>query len=279
MGTSITDAEDAFAVLASELRLQILEALDAADDNTQSFTQLYREVDASNTSQFAYHLTKLTSQYVQETNDGYAIQDVGRRLVEAVNAGEYTVSPDFESFTLETHCPHCGVSSARASYDGRLAAVDCEPCGTTLLRFDLRPAHIADRNSRDALRAADRQMRAEFGSAIDGVCQRCGGMTTAELDTGTDAEPANAILACQCTQCGASHSAPAPVAVLQQPHVMRHLAERGMNPNTTPIWELLPVIAEWNVETSKPGSVIVDIPDQGHVRIRVDDEISMTTST
>lgn len=277
MDSSITDAEDAFAVVASRLRLQILKTLDDAAGEARTFTHLYREVDADNTSQFAYHLEEFHPHYVQRSTEGYAIRDVGRRLVESVNAGEYTVEPEFEPFTLDTHCPHCGTVSARATYDGQLATVSCESCGTSLLRYDLRPAHVASRTAREALVAADRQMRAEFGAAIDGVCQRCGGTTTAELHGGADASPATAILACECDHCGASHSAPVPIALLGHPPTMCHLAEHGQNPHETPVWKLLPEVATWDVESSAPSTATVSLPSGRRVTVHVDDGVTVRT--
>ncbi|WP_171052423.1 helix-turn-helix transcriptional regulator [Haloterrigena sp. H1] len=85
MGQDISNAEDAFSVLGSRLRVQILEALaDGSDQEPLSFTELYEAVDSSNTSQFSYHLKELTGRYVQQTAFGDPLGEPTQEIVAAV---------------------------------------------------------------------------------------------------------------------------------------------------------------------------------------------------
>lgn len=258
--TDASDASDAFAVLASTLRLRILGALRERDvDRRYSFTELYEAVDGPNTSQFAYHLDRLTPRYAQQTEEGYVITDAGRRIVQSVDAGEYTPELEFDPVSVSTHCPDCGPTTGETTYDGRLATIDCESCGGTLLRYDLRPAHVADRDGLSALRAADRQMRAEFEAALDGVCQRCGGVVEAALHTGEDVEPAVAIVDCTCGQCGVAYSGPAELAVFSHPAVVDRCWADGIDARSTPLWTLLAYAAEFTTSVVDDDTALVAV--------------------
>ncbi|WP_114578666.1 helix-turn-helix domain-containing protein [Saliphagus sp. LR7] len=268
MESDLSDTEDAFSVLASSVRLEILRTLrDSADGSPSSFTELYNAVDVASTSQFSYHLHELTDRYVDHTDDGYVISDTGRRVVRSVNADEYTLQPEFEPVDVSTYCPYCAETDAEATYDGQLAAVDCRSCGFTLLRYDLRPAHVADRNSLEALKAADRQMRAEYGSALVGVCQRCGGSIETELVTGEDADPATAILVCDCRYCGTLISAPVSIAILHHPDVISKCLNETVDTMATPIWQLFELVSAWDVVLDGPNDVAVVRTEIRHIRI------------
>jgi|AntRauMinimDraft_4_1070384.scaffolds.fasta_scaffold00015_15 transcription elongation factor Elf1 len=279
VGQDISDAEDAFSVLANDLRVQILEALaDESGQDPVSFTDLYEAVDGQNTSQFSYHLTELTGRYVQQTSTGYVISDTGRRIIQSVTAGEYTLHPDFEPIDISTHCPFCNGTSAEATYNGQLATIACLSCGETVLRYDLRPGHTADRNSVQALKAADRQMRAEVSSALDGVCQRCGGSMVVEFLTESEAEPAVVLVVCDCQQCGTRLSAPVEMALLHHPEVISRYWGESVNVTTTPTWELLPELFDWNVEVDESGVATVVIPGREQLRFRVRCDEQVQTS-
>lgn len=264
----ISEAEDAFAVLASRIRLQILQRLgEVTDQSVYTFTELYEAVDTANTSQFSYHLTELTGQYVKQTDDGYAISDAGLRIVQLVNAGEYTIQPEFDPVTVSTHCPYCDGTLAEARYSGLFATVDCLACENTLLRYDLRPAHVADRDSLQALKAADRRMRAELRTALDGVCQRCGGSVESELCTGPDVDPATALIRLDCQQCGTELSAPVKVTLLYNPDVISRAEGDDVGLMTTPTWELLETLSNWSIELDEPDSITLRIPEAEPLRI------------
>lgn len=274
--SNAADAEDAFAVLASRLRLRILTALRDTDvDRRYSFTELYEATDGPNTSQFAYHLDRLTPRYVQQTEDGYVVTDAGRRIVQSVSAGEYTVEPEFEPVAVSTHCPDCGATTGEATYDGRLASVDCDSCGKNLLRYDLWPAHVADRESRAALRAADRQMRAEFDAALDGVCQRCGGVVEGTLRTGSDVDPVSTVVACDCRQCGISYSGPVELAVLTHPAVVQGSWDDGTDTRTTPLWELFAYTSGFAVSVVDDDTALVEVSDDVSLEVRTGDGIEV----
>lgn len=266
MDTDTATVEAAFARLASDLRIQILETLvDSPDRVPLSFMDLYDAVDTTNTSQFSYHLKQLTDQYVHHTDAGYVVSDAGRRVVQSIKAGEYTRQPTFDPVEVSTHCPYCEATAAEATHDGHLATIDCLSCDNTILRYDLQPGHIEGRDSIHSLQAADRQIRAEFGAAVDGVCLRCGGTVNADLSTGRAADPATALVVCECQCCEVTVSAPVEIAVLHHPEMVTRYWTDDVNVTTTPTWELLTTTADWDVEIADGNTVtITDAEDEKH---------------
>lgn len=276
MKSDSSEVEDTFTVLANDLRLRILDTLREDDaDRRYSFTELYAAVDAPNTSQFSYHLEKLVPEYVDRNEEGYVIRDAGRRIVQSMNGGEYNVEPELEPVSVSTHCPDCGETAAIATYNGRLATVSCRTCENELLRYDLRPAHVANRESPDALRAADRQMRAEFDSAVDSVCQRCGGSIEVALRTGSGAATNQATVTCDCLHCGVSYSGPVELVLFSHPAVVSHFWETDLNVRTAPLWELLVHLSEFTVERVDATAVLVELPSGDTFRVRVTDTIDV----
>ncbi|MGM0604831.1 MAG: ArsR/SmtB family transcription factor [Halobacteriota archaeon] len=276
VGQDISDAEEAFSVLGNRLRVQIMEVLaDGSDRKPVSFTDLYEAIDSSNTSQFSYHLKELTGRYVQQTPAGYVISDAGRRIVQSAKAGEYTLQPEFDPVEVSTQCPYCAGTSAKATYDGRLATIHCLSCENSVLRYDLRPGHVADRDSFQALKAADRQLSAEVSSALDGVCQRCGGTTILKFLTGSEVAPVSVLVVSDCQQCGTRLSAPIEIALFHHREVgSRYRNDNALEP-TAPTWDVLSMLSDWTVEVDESNVATVIIPENEHIRfsLRCDDRV------
>lgn len=56
---------------------------------------------------------------------------------------------------------------------------------------------------------------------------------------------------------------------------MSYLTEHGLNPHGTPVWELLPEVATWAVESSAPAAATVSLPGGRHVTVHVDDGVTL----
>ncbi|ERH10693.1 MAG: hypothetical protein J07HX64_02471 [halophilic archaeon J07HX64] len=89
--------EDAFAVLGDETRLDIVRilwragAFDRYDDlygnpTTMSFSEVRRRADITDNGRFDYHLSKLTPQFVRQTEGGYRLSSAGKKIARAVVA-------------------------------------------------------------------------------------------------------------------------------------------------------------------------------------------------
>lgn len=77
--------DEAFAVLGNETRLAILLALEGTDDEL-GYSELKRQVGVYDSGRFNYHLNKLLGHFIEGSDDGYRLRDVGRRAAQAVVA-------------------------------------------------------------------------------------------------------------------------------------------------------------------------------------------------
>lgn len=66
-------ADEAFAVLGNEIRIQILRTL-ADADGSATFGTLREAVGVGNPGKFNYHLGKLTDEFIEQTEDGYRLR-------------------------------------------------------------------------------------------------------------------------------------------------------------------------------------------------------------
>ncbi|ADJ16460.1 winged helix-turn-helix domain-containing protein [Halalkalicoccus jeotgali] len=71
------EPEEAFAALADETRLGILQTLWKSDTQTMTFSELRRAVGIRDPGQFNYHLGKLVGQFVTKVDGKYRLTQGG----------------------------------------------------------------------------------------------------------------------------------------------------------------------------------------------------------
>lgn len=108
---------EAFFVLASETRLEILFALwelmdPLAGTSEVSFSELRDRVGIRDSGQLNYHLEKLEGKFVRNIDGGYELSQVGRTLVQSVVAGPGIDEPVIESTEVDKPCKYCGAPTA-----------------------------------------------------------------------------------------------------------------------------------------------------------------------
>lgn len=181
--------DDAFALLGNETRMGILQSLGHADDPL-TFSDLRDEVGMRDSGQFNYHLDKLVGHFIERTDDGYVLQQAGRRVIEAVLSGAVTQAPEFDLTTIDEQCHYCGAPIA-VRYSEEQVRMYCTSCdgaysgegrggesavpdeygylGTMLLP----PAGVESRTPEAAYRAAWTWGNLEILAMATGVCPRC----------------------------------------------------------------------------------------------------------
>ena len=118
--------DEAFGVLGNEIRVDILQMLGEADGPV-SFTDLRDRLGIRQGGQFNYHLDKLVGHFVAKTDEGYALRDPGRRVVEAILSGAVTGDPALEPTAIDFACHHCG-SPVEVSYRHGTMRLSCTEC-------------------------------------------------------------------------------------------------------------------------------------------------------
>lgn len=218
MGDATLTPDDAFAVLGNETRMEILRSLSDADDPV-SFSDLREDVGMRDSGQFNYHLEKLVSHFVEQTEDGYVLRQAGDRVIEAILSGAVTHAPEFDLTTIDETCHYCG-SPVAVRYGEELVRIYCTNCEGTynatapsaaaeapdeygyLGTMMLPPAGVEGRTPEEAYRAAWTWANLEILAMASDVCPRCSADTDWTVDVCEDHDRTDGL----CEGCGRRHA-------------------------------------------------------------------------
>lgn len=183
--------DDAFRILGNETRMAILQALGEAN-GPLPFSKLYDRIQYDTTANFSYHLEKLEEHFVRQTEDGYTLQQAGKRVVKAVLSGAVTEAPVLEGTEYgDRSCPYCG-APLEVGYDHERIWMSCPDCAGTygpsivpsepinpadhgfLGYLRLPPAGLEGRTAPEAQEAANTWGYLDFLAMAADVCPRCG---------------------------------------------------------------------------------------------------------
>ncbi|MFB6301174.1 MAG: ArsR/SmtB family transcription factor [Halobacteriales archaeon] len=179
--------DDAFSALGNETRMEILQALGEAGEPL-TFSELRERVGMRDSGQFNYHLDQVRGHFVRSTEEGYDLQQAGRRVIEAVLSGAVTEEPDLAPTEIDWPCPYCGATTevmydVRTSRPLKLYCTECagpemtwepfEHGQLAALRFS--PAGLRGRTPLEIFQAAATWEHLENLAAYRGVCPRCSG--------------------------------------------------------------------------------------------------------
>lgn len=193
-------ADDAFAILGEETRLQILQALGEADGPV-TFSELFERIEYDDSANYTYHLRQLVGHFVRKTEDGYRLRLAGKRIVEAIYSGVVTDEITVERTPTDHACMYCG-NETELAYHDEVVVVYCAACegriGKTGLGEDwpvsaedvvgyvsIPPAGVYGRTPTEILEAAGIWTVADIQSIARDVCPRC----AATLDRSVDVCP------------------------------------------------------------------------------------------
>lgn len=264
--------EEAFALLGDRTRVAILRALADAEreawdnDAAVSFSDLYEQVDANNTSQFAYHLDKLSGVFLTKTADGYTLTYAGEVVVRAIRAGTYHDRIEFGPVPVESHCIACEAETLEAVYETFLE-VQCPDCGTKLLTCPLTPQQVRERTHEEVLSSCEVAARTRYRLALSGICEECSGRAEGSVRRIDSPVGEVHLHVSECTGCGHAVSMPPAMALFYHPAVVGFLWDHGIDADEIPLWERFArVVEQWETE------VLRDDPFQAQVTITHGDE-------
>ena len=287
------DPQEAFQLFSHELRLEILLALREAPGYSLPFADLRRAVGERDSGKFTYHLGKLRGQFVERVGDRYVLQYAGHRVIDAVRSGVLHESPSVDAIDIDGACPRCGTPPT-FEYGNHLATVACPACERKLVEYPFDPGGFQDRSLAEAVTAFDRRSKYKWRSASGGVCFVCAGRVDVayvesvagldHLDRYDDYFAADhpALLDLSCRNCSFYSYLPVGVRLLDHPSVVGRLAERGVNVDERPLWEL-PFVTEADrvtVRERDPWSVRVESPTPaGPLEVVLDDGAAVESVT
>lgn len=210
-------ADEAFAILGDETRVDVLRVLwnaDAArvyDDGsdaarTMSYSGLKAAVDVDDNGRFNYHLSRLVPHFVRRTDDGYRLSGAGHRIARTVLAvsgpDDHDVSRD-----LDADCPLCG-GPVEAAFEDQWLRIRCTDCNGlfgdqaptgTLFLTSFPAAGLSNRDPEETLDTALYRCALDITYLTAGICRECAGRVSS---TTTVCEDHDSTAADACSDCG-----------------------------------------------------------------------------
>ncbi|WP_440763555.1 ArsR/SmtB family transcription factor [Natronorubrum sp. DTA7] len=286
------DIVDAIGSLGNRTRLEILFALVKQEDEcleqwaTMSFTELYEAVDLESTSQFSYHLDRLTDTFVVETASGYRLTYGGDKLVRTILSGAYESTPSFDDVEVDGVCVFCETSALVATMDTERFVVRCDACEATLLNDMLPRSQTRHRSAAAIVDSVGTRIWSTYTLVRGGVCPECYGpvdsaVDTHEPDTGEhDGRPFYA-LSHTCQECWLAIHMPIEVTAAFHPAAVGFFWEHGISLLECPLWEFFEYMVSGTVSTQvdsvDPLEVIVEITlEDESLRLEIDDSLTAT---
>jgi hypothetical protein len=251
--------EEAFELVAHELRLRTLRVLNDAD-GPLSFSELRERVGTVDSGQFNYHLDKIRGQFVRKVGDengeadgaesgdgpeGYELTAAGKKVVGGVLSGGYTREFDADPVPMDATCVDCD-APMELRFAGDRVVVQCTDCGARYTSVDMPPA-VLDGLPREAAPGAVADWLHTIRTTFDnGLCYNCNGRVERSVFTGDEAAALDWMAEAegtlwvreQCGRCGRLwHSLPE-LSALNHPAVVAFHWEHGIDLRETPGWEL-----------------------------------------
>lgn len=253
--TSGVSPDEAFALVADETRLEILRTLSEIDE-PQSFSVLFDRSEYDNSSNFSYHLDKLEGHFISRTDEGYAIRQTGRRIVEAVVSGTVTDDPVVDQAPIDRPCPICS-EQIEVSYHQERVELDCTECPGlfrqedagehfatefgTLGHIYLPPAGVQGRTPTEMHSAAVAWSNLELLGISAGVCSRCSGTIEHSVTVCEDHDATEgvcdhcdrryaALFEVECETCHYDTSGIPNICLLAQTELLSFVTDHGANP-------------------------------------------------
>jgi DNA-binding transcriptional ArsR family regulator len=268
---------DAFAIVGNETRLEILEALWAAD-RPAAFSDLRRSVGMRDSAQFNYHLDRLRGQFVRRTDDGYEFRQAGKAVVRAVLAGTYNQDPELAPFPVKGSCVACD-GGLGATYTDERLKVRCAECERVHANFAFPPGGLEDRTREEVLAAFNQRARHLACLTADGVCPDCNGrIQTAIEPADEDIADLDLVVRHECQRCGNPTVSSVGLALLDDAEIVSFYRDHGIDLNTVRFWTLEWCISDHYTEvlSRDPWRLRVTIPlGDEELRVTVDDALAV----
>ena len=203
-------ADEAFSILGDDTRLRILRVLGDADGAMQ-FSDLQSAVGYEASGNFSYHLEKLTGNFIEKTDEGYALQLPGRRVITAIQSGLIREERVRERAEIEEPCLLCGGTVEVELGPGGVAKY-CTACPGVfrdrregakadngyLGTLGLPPAGFHERSPEEAYRAAQLWANLARMARSHGICPKCSAALEQDIEVCEDHDADQGV----CAACG-----------------------------------------------------------------------------
>jgi len=300
--------DEAFALVADETRLDILRTLSETDEPL-AFSVLFERNGCDDSSNFSYHLDKLEGHFISQVDEGYALRQAGRRVVEAVISGTVTDDPVVHRAPTDRQCPFCS-APIEVSYEQERVKMYCTECPGvgaqdesreqfatevgTLGHISLPPAGVPGRTPTEILNAAGVWDNLDLLGDSAGVCSRCSGTVEHSVTVCEDHDVSDGVcdhcdrryavlFEVECATCPNSKSGIAIVSLLAETELWSFLTDHGMNPIVPETRERAPgMLANYGEEVRSLDPLRVDLTftiDNDALTLTIDEDTSVVDVT
>lgn len=257
-------------LISHDVRAEILLTLAAEmqahpRDATLGFTELRKRVGHNDPGNFNYHLKRLLGTFVERTDDGYILSDIGNQFVSILQSGQFDPDRRQDFPEADTTCLLCD-SQARVFYEDGSLRTQCENDHDAV--FNVGPDLLNSHSVTEALNIAARRTLWEAKSTIDGVCPYCEGETTGgatRVDEGI--EPV--LYEWTCQSCGAFLQTSAGGSVIFHPAVVSFCHQQGVDVFTR-TWRVL-------ADYTSPATVCSEDPLRTQLTVSITGEKLVVT--
>lgn len=237
---------DAFASVANETRMEILEALADTPDAELGFEELRRKTTVEDPGLFNYHLDKLASRFVEQTTDGdYRLTGAGVRLVGAILSGVYTAELQDETLDISVPCVHCRTAT-NIRLENNQVRIACSNCEFIFANERIPPEIIARARVEEIPQIIDQWLKLQAYMTMRRFCQNCYGRMHASV-TVLDESPSEPFFETHnidaygrfsCSSCPNNFRFLLPFIIIAEDSVVGVHNEHGIRIQDTPIWDL-----------------------------------------
>jgi hypothetical protein len=303
-----TRAHQAFAALANEHRMEIVETLwnrrsthPTAPDEPTPFSTLFEATSLDDKGQFNYHLGKLVGAFLARSADGYTLTHAGRNLARAVQAGSVTDDPTVENDPVEERaCPYCDEEAVVMHYADGVVLFSCTECDGMAPEDPMAPpgaiqagtipgSALVERNVTELYDTAVRWGSHVHRSLQDGYCPACAGSVTDRLHLCDDHDTSEgacgscgdrfaARIRYECVVCGTVEWFPVWGRLVTTEPLFGFLYDRDINPHEPQLadFALARDLSETVVSYDPPAVEYGIVVDGDKLYLRVDDGFEVT---
>ena len=300
--------DTAFSLVADETRLGILRTLAKAGEPL-AFSTLFEHSEYDTRSNFSYHLDKLEGHFVSRTDEGYALRQTGRRVVEAVVSGTVADDPVVERTPTDRPCPFCS-AQVEVSYEQERVEMYCTECPGifretdsgeqfatefgTLGAISLPPAGVERRDPAAMFTAARAWSNIDVLAASAGICSRCSGVVEHSMTVCRDHDASEGpcdrcdrryavLFEVACSHCHFEQDGIAIVCLLGTTELLSFVTDYGANPLRPETHDVAPgALANYEEEirSHDPFEVALSFTIRDEtLTLTVDEDVSVVDAT
>lgn len=239
-----------------------------------------------------YHLQRLVGQFVERTDDGYALRPEGRTLHRAIRAGTFTRRVSVDPFDAGFDCYFCA-APVEGRYGEGAFELRCSGCGHVYAHTRAPPSAVAGGGDDTAsspeaiLDRIDRFTRHEVLAYAQRVCPICVGDLDVEFVPGetvwTDgSERLDVFVRYACDHCSNVQMTSVGLSLLHHPALVAFLHDHGVDVAATPHWEFEFAVTDRHVtvRSTDPWEVALSVTrDDETLELVVDGDLAVTRTT